>query len=151
VQRAQTNLRYCSVLGNAAEMLPDLLRREVRPDAVTDQTSAHDPINGYLPAGWTVADWQARRESDPKGVETAAKESMAVHVRAMLEFWRRGVPISQHAGMVVVSDGTPEAARRIERVLWNDPASGVMRHADAGYDEAIACAKTHGLNLPSLG
>ncbi len=53
--------------------------------------------------------------------------------------------------MVVVSDGTPEAARRIERVLWNDPASGVMRHADAGYDEAIACAKTHGLKLPSLG
>ena len=58
--------------------------------------------------------------------------------------------ISQHAGMVIVCDGTPEAARRIARVLWNDPASGVMRHADAGYDEAIACAKAHGLNLPSL-
>jgi urocanate hydratase len=57
---------------------------------------------------------------------------------------------SQHAGMVVVADGTPEAARRLERVLWNDPASGVMRHADAGYDEAIACARDHGLNLPSL-
>src|SRR6202022_1944158 len=61
-----------------------------------------------------------------------------------------GIGFSQHAGMVVVGDGTPEAARRIERVLWNDPASGVMRHADAGYDEAIACARTHGLNLPSL-
>jgi urocanate hydratase len=61
-----------------------------------------------------------------------------------------GIGFSQHAGMVVVCDGTPEAARRIERVLWNDPASGVMRHADAGYDEAIACANAHGLKLPSL-
>jgi urocanate hydratase len=316
------------VLGNAAEMVPELVRRGVRPDAVTDQTSAHDPINGYLPAGWTLAQWEERRASDPKGVERAAKESMAVHVRAMLEFWRRGVPtldygnnirqmakemgvadafdfpgfvpayirplfcrgvgpfrwaalsgdpedifrtdakvkelmpdaphlhnwldmarsrikfqglparicwvglgdrhrlglafnemvasgelkapivigrdhldsgsvaspnreteamkdgsdavsdwplinallncasgatwvsfhhgggvgigFSQHAGMVIVADGTPQAARRIERVLWNDPASGVMRHADAGYDEAIASAKQHGLKLPSL-
>src|SRR5713101_2097345 len=316
------------VLGNEAEMLPELVRRRVRPDAVTDQTSAHDPINGYLPAGWTLGDWQARRESEPKGVAAAAKETMAVHVRAMLEFWRRGVPtldygnnirqmakemgvadafdfpgfvpayirplfcrgigpfrwaalsgdpedifrtdakvkelmpndrhlhnwldlaksrikfqglparicwvglgdrhrlglafnemvasgelkapivigrdhldagsvaspnreteamkdgsdavsdwpllnallncasgatwvsfhhgggvgigFSQHAGMVVVCDGTPEAARRIERVLWNDPASGVMRHADAGYEEAIASAKQHGLKLPSV-
>jgi urocanate hydratase len=331
IQRACSARRPVSVavLGNAAEILPELLRREVRPDAVTDQTSAHDPINGYLPAGWTLADWQSRREHDPKSVEAAAKQSMAVHVRAMLEFSRRGVPtldygnnirqmakemgvanafdfpgfvpayirplfcrgigpfrwaalsgdpedifrtdakvkellprdrhlhnwldmaksrirfqglparicwvglgdrhrlglafnemvarkelkapivvgrdhmdsgsvaspnreteamkdgsdavsdwpllnamlncasgatwvsfhhgggvgigFSQHAGMVIVCDGTPEAARRIERVLWNDPASGVMRHADAGYDEAIACAKMHGLNLPSLG
>jgi urocanate hydratase len=317
-----------AVLGNAAEMLPELVRRGVRPDAVTDQTSAHDPINGYLPAGWTLGDWEARRSSDPKGVERAAKQSIAVHVRAMLELWRRGVPtvdygnnirqmakemgvadafdfpgfvpayirplfcrgvgpfrwaalsgdpddifrtdtkvkelmpndrqlhhwldiakslirfqglparicwvglgdrhrlglafndmvangelaapvvigrdhldsgsvaspnretedmkdgsdavsdwpllnallncasgatwvsfhhgggvgigFSQHAGMVVVCDGTAEAARRIERVLWNDPASGVMRHADAGYEEAIACAQAHGLKLPSL-
>ncbi len=80
------------VLGNAAEMVPELVRRGVRPDAVTDQTSAHDPINGYLPAGWTLAEWEARRASDPKGVEQAAKTSMAVHVRAMLDFWRRGVP-----------------------------------------------------------
>jgi urocanate hydratase len=316
------------VLGNAAEILPELVRRGVKPDAVTDQTSAHDPINGYLPAGWTLAEWEARRASDPKGVERAAKQSMAVHVRAMLAFWRMGVPtfdygnnirqmakesgvaeafdfpgfvpayirplfcrgigpfrwaalsgdpedifrtdakvkelmpndrhlhqwldmaksrikfqglparicwvglgdrhrlglafnemvasgelkapivigrdhldagsvaspnreteamkdgsdavsdwpllnalincasgatwvsfhhgggvgigFSQHAGMVVVCDGTPEAARRIERVLWNDPASGVMRHADAGYEDAIACAKEHGLKLPSL-
>jgi urocanate hydratase len=304
------------------------VRRGVMPDAVTDQTSAHDPINGYLPAGWTLAQWEERRASDPKGVEQAAKRSMAQHVRAMLDFWRRGVPtfdygnnirqmaketgvadafdfpgfvpayirplfcrgigpfrwaalsgdpedifrtdakvrelmpndahlqqwldmaksrihfqglparicwvglgdrhrlglafnemvakgelkapivigrdhldsgsvaspnretegmkdgsdavsdwplinallncasgatwvslhhgggvgigFSQHAGMVVVCDGTPEAARRIERVLWNDPASGVMRHADAGYEDAIACARTHGLKLPSL-
>jgi urocanate hydratase len=316
------------VIGNAAEMLPELVRRGVKPDAVTDQTSAHDPINGYLPAGWTLAQWEARRAGDPKAVERAAKESMAAHVRAMLEFWRRGVPtldygnnirqmakemgvadafdfpgfvpayirplfcrgigpfrwaalsgdpedifrtdakvkelmpddrhlhnwldmaksrikfqglparicwvglgdrdrlglafnemvakgelkapivigrdhldagsvaspnreteamqdgsdavsdwpllnalincasgatwvsfhhgggvgigFSQHAGMVVVADGTPEAARRLARVLWNDPASGVMRHADAGYEEAIACAKSHGLKLPSL-
>jgi urocanate hydratase len=316
------------VLGNAAEMVPELVRRGVKPDAVTDQTSAHDPVNGYLPARWTLAEWETRRASDPKGVERAAKESMAVHVRAMLEFWRRGVPtldygnnirqmakemgvnnafdfpgfvpayirplfcrgvgpfrwaalsgepedifrtdsivkelmphdwhlhnwldmararirfqglparicwvglgdrhrlglafndmvargelkapivigrdhldsgsvaspnreteamkdgsdavsdwpllnalvncasgatwvsfhhgggvgigFSQHAGMVVVCDGTPEAARRIERVLWNDPATGVMRHADAGYEEAIRCAGAHRLNLPSL-
>jgi urocanate hydratase len=330
IQRACSARKALSVgvLGNAAEMLPELVRRGVRPDAVTDQTSAHDPINGYLPAGWPLADWQARRESDPRGVEAAAKQSMAVHVRAMIDFWRRGVPtldygnnirqmaketgvddafdfpgfvpayirplfcrgigpfrwaalsgdpedifrtdakvkelmphdahlhnwldmakarirfqglparicwvglgdrhrlglafnemvarnelkapivigrdhldsgsvaspnreteamkdgsdavsdwpllnallncasgatwvsfhhgggvgigFSQHAGMVIVCDGTAQAARRIERVLWNDPASGVMRHADAGYDEAIACARTHGLNLPSL-
>ena len=317
-----------ALLGNAAEMLPELVRRGVKPDAVTDQTSAHDPINGYLPAGWTLAEWDARRADDPKGVERAAKQSMAAHVRAMLAFWRAGVPtfdygnnirqmakeagvadafdfpgfvpayvrplfcrgigpfrwaalsgdpedifrtdakvkelmpneahlhqwldmakarikfqglparicwvglgdrhrlglafnemvasgelkapivigrdhldsgsvaspnretegmrdgsdavsdwpllnallncasgatwvsfhhgggvgigFSQHAGMVVVCDGTPEAARRIERVLWNDPASGVMRHADAGYEDAIACAREHKLNLPSL-
>jgi len=317
-----------ALLGNAAEMLPELVRRGVKPDAVTDQTSAHDPINGYLPAGWTLAEWDARRADDPKGVERAAKQSMAAHVRAMLAFWRAGVPtfdygnnirqmakeagvadafdfpgfvpayvrplfcrgigpfrwaalsgdpedifrtdakvkelmpneahlhqwldmakarikfqglparicwvglgdrhrlglafnqmvasgelkapivigrdhldsgsvaspnretegmkdgsdavsdwpllnallncasgatwvsfhhgggvgigFSQHAGMVVVCDGTPEAARRIERVLWNDPASGVMRHADAGYEDAIACAREHRLKLPSL-
>src|SRR2546421_7445764 len=80
------------VLGNAAEVLPELVRRGVKPDAVTDQTSAHDPVNGYLPAGWTLAEWQERRERDPKGVERAAKESMATHVRAMLDFWRNGVP-----------------------------------------------------------
>ena len=317
-----------ALLGNAAEMLPELVRRGVKPDAVTDQSSAHDPINGYLPAGWTLAEWDARRADDPKGVERAAKQSMAAHVRAMLAFWRAGVPtfdygnnirqmakeagvadafdfpgfvpayvrplfcrgigpfrwaalsgdpedifrtdakvkelmpneahlhqwldmakarikfqglparicwvglgdrhrlglafnqmvasgelkapivigrdhldsgsvaspnretegmkdgsdavsdwpllnallncasgatwvsfhhgggvgigFSQHAGMVVVCDGTPEAARRIERVLWNDPASGVMRHADAGYEDAIACAREHRLKLPSL-
>jgi urocanate hydratase len=314
------------LLGNAADVFPELARRGVRPDVVTDQTSAHDPINGYLPKGWSIADWEARRERDPKAVEKAARAAMAGHVRAMLDFYRRGVPtldygnnirqvakeegvddafdfpgfvpayirplfcrgigpfrwcalsgdpediyrtdervkallpdnkhlhnwldmarkrikfqglparicwvglgdrhrlglafnemvasgelkapivigrdhldsgsvaspnreteamkdgsdavsdwpmlnallncasgatwvslhhgggvgigFSQHAGMVIVADGTAEAARRLERVLWNDPASGVMRHADAGYDEALACAKANGLNLP---
>jgi urocanate hydratase len=317
-----------ALLGNAAEILPELVRRGVRPDCVTDQTSAHDPVNGYLPKGWTLAEWEARRESDPKAVSEAAKHSMAEHVRAMLAFHQIGVPtvdygnnirqmaleegvadafafpgfvpayirplfcrgvgpfrwaalsgdpedifrtdakvkevipddphlhhwldmakekiafqglparicwvglgqrhrlglafnemvtkgevkapivigrdhldsgsvaspnreteamqdgsdavsdwpllnallncasgatwvslhhgggvgmgFSQHSGMVIVCDGTPEAARRIERVLWNDPATGVMRHADAGYQEAISCAREHGLNLPSL-
>jgi len=316
------------LLGNAADILPELLRRGVRPDCLTDQTSAHDPINGYLPKGWTLADWEQRRASDPAAVAKAAKQSMAVHVRAMLEFHKLGVPtvdygnnirqmaleegvadafsypgfvpayirpmfcrgigpfrwaalsgdpediyrtdekvkelmpgnahlhnwldmakrrikfqglparicwvglgdrhrlglafndmvakgelkapvvigrdhldsgsvaspnretegmkdgsdavsdwpmlnallncasgatwvsihhgggvgigFSQHAGMVIVCDGTPDAARRLSRVLWNDPASGVMRHADAGYDDAIACAREKGLNLPSL-
>jgi urocanate hydratase len=316
------------LLGNAAELLPELVRRGVRPDVVTDQTSAHDPLNGYLPAGWTLEEWQERRERDPKGTEKAAKESMAVHVRAMLDLHRAGVPTldygnnirqmakdegvadafdfpgfvpayvrplfcrgigpfrwaalsgnpediwktdakvrellpehrhlhhwldmakerisfqglparicwvglgdrhrlglafnemvargeleapivigrdhldsgsvaspnreteamkdgsdavsdwpllnallncasgatwvslhhgggvgmgySQHSGMVIVCDGTAEAARRIGRVLWNDPATGVMRHADAGYEEALACAREHGLRLPSL-
>jgi urocanate hydratase len=316
------------LLGNAADVFPELVRRGVRPDAVTDQTSAHDPINGYLPKGWSVPDWEARRASDPKAVERAAKASMAEHVRAMLEFHRRGIPTvdygnnirqmardegvadafdfpgfvpayirplfcrgvgpfrwaalsgdpediyrtdakvkellpddrhlhkwldmartrikfqglparicwvglgdrhrlglafnemvatgelkapvvigrdhldsgsvaspnreteamldgsdavsdwpllnallncasgatwvsihhgggvgigySQHAGMVIVADGTEAAARRLERVLWNDPATGVMRHADAGYDAARDCAVERGLDLPSL-
>ena len=316
------------LLGNAADVFPELVRRGVRPDAVTDQTSAHDPINGYLPKGWSVPDWEARRASDPKAVERAAKASMAEHVRAMLEFHRRGIPTvdygnnirqmardegvadafdfpgfvpayirplfcrgvgpfrwaalsgdpediyrtdakvkellpddrhlhkwldmartrikfqglparicwvglgdrhrlglafnemvatgelkapvvigrdhldsgsvaspnreteamldgsdavsdwpllnallncasgatwvsihhgggvgigySQHAGMVIVADGTEAAARRLERVLWNDPATGVMRHADAGYDAARDSAVERGLDLPSL-
>ena len=316
------------LLGNAAEILPELYRRDIRPDLLTDQTSAHDPVNGYLPIGWSVADWVERRESDPEGVTKAAKASMAVHVRAMLDFQAAGVPTtdygnnirqmakdegvenafdfpgfvpayirplfcrgigpfrwaalsgdpediyrtdakvkellpddahlhhwldmarekihfqglparicwvglgdrhrlglafndmvaagelkapvvigrdhldsgsvaspnreteamkdgsdavsdwpllnallntasgatwvslhhgggvgmgySQHAGMVIVADGTPEAAARLERVLWNDPATGVMRHADAGYDIAIACARDKGLDLPGL-
>jgi urocanate hydratase len=316
------------LLGNAAEVFPELFRRGVRPDAVTDQTSAHDPINGYLPAGWSVSDWIARRESDPKAVEKASRASMATQVRAMLDFHRAGVPtvdygnnirqmaqeegvesafdfpgfvpayirplfcrgigpfrwaalsgdpediyrtdakvreltpgnthlhhwldmarekikfqglparicwvglgdrhrlglafnemvasgelsapvvigrdhldsgsvaspnreteamadgsdavsdwpllnallncaggatwvslhhgggvgmgFSQHAGMVIVCDGTEAAARRIARVLWNDPATGVMRHADAGYASALDCAREHQLDLPGI-
>ena len=80
------------LLGNAAEVLPELVRRGVRPDIVTDQTSAHDPVNGYLPKGWTLAEWEERRASDPKGVERAARASMAEHVRAMLAFHQAGVP-----------------------------------------------------------
>ncbi|MBV8594068.1 MAG: urocanate hydratase [Caulobacteraceae bacterium] len=317
-----------ALLGNASEVLPELVRRGVRPDIVTDQTSAHDPLNGYLPKGWNLQEWEERRASDPSGVERAAKASMAEHVRAMLEYAHAGVPtvdygnnirqmaleegvkdafdfpgfvpayirplfcrgvgpfrwvalsgdpediyrtdakvkalipddphlhqwldmararikfqglparicwvglgdrhrlglafnemvakgevkapivigrdhldsgsvaspnreteamqdgsdavsdwpllnallncasgatwvsihhgggvgmgFSQHAGVVIVCDGTPEAAARIGRVLWNDPATGVMRHADAGYEIAIQCAREKGLDLPSL-
>src|SRR6478752_2155722 len=81
-----------ALLGNAAEILPELVRRGVRPDGVTDQTSAHDPLHGYLPAGWTVEEWEARQETDPKGVERAARSSMAGQVRAMLSWHRAGVP-----------------------------------------------------------
>jgi len=327
--RACADKRPCSVglLGNAAEVLPRILERGVRPDLLTDQTSAHDPVNGYLPIGWTVEHWAEMRERDPAAVAKAAKASMAVHVQSMLDFQKAGVatvdygnnirqmaleegvtnafdfpgfvpayirplfcrglgpfrwaalsgdpedihrtdakvkellphdthlhhwlemarqkihfqglparicwvglgdrhrlglafnemvargeleaPIvigrdhldsgsvaspnreteamrdgsdavsdwpllnallntasgatwvslhhgggvgmgfSQHAGVVVVCDGTPEAAKRISRVLWNDPATGVMRHADAGYPEAIACAQRFRLDLPS--
>src|SRR6476620_3399530 len=102
IERAGEEKKAVSVgvLGNAAEMLPELVKRGVRPDAVTDQTSAHDPINGYLPAGWTLEQWQERRARDPKGVERAAKESMATHVRAMLDFWRAGVPVVDYGNNI---------------------------------------------------
>ncbi len=316
------------LLGNAAELLPELLARGVRPDLLTDQTSAHDPVNGYLPKGWSLERWAAMRDQDPKQVEEAARASMAEHVQAMLDFQAAGVPtvdygnnirqmakeegvtnafdfpgfvpayirplfcrgvgpfrwaalsgdpediyktdakvkelipdnphlhnwldmagkrikfqglparicwvglgdrhrlglafnemvasgelkapvvigrdhldsgsvaspnreteamrdgsdavsdwpllnallntasgatwvslhhgggvgmgFSQHAGMVIVCDGSPAAAKRIERVLWNDPASGVMRHADAGYEEALDCARANNLDLPGI-
>jgi urocanate hydratase len=80
------------LLGNAADVFPDMVARGIRPDVVTDQTSAHDPINGYLPAGWSLAQWEEARERNPKSVEIAAKQSMAVHVKAMLDFHRMGVP-----------------------------------------------------------
>ena len=316
------------LLGNAAEILPDMVSRGIRPDAVTDQTSAHDPVNGYLPAGWRVEEWISRRESDPQAVAAAAKASMRTHVQAMLDFQKMGVPVfdygnnirqvafdeglknafdfpgfvpayvrplfcrgigpfrwaalsgdpediyktdakvkelipddphlhrwldmareriqlqglparicwvglgqrhklglafnemvrtgelkaplvigrdhldsgsvaspnreteamadgsdavsdwpilnallntasgatwvsfhhgggvgmgyAQHAGLVICCDGSEAADRRIRRVLWNDPATGVMRHADAGYEIARRCAREHGLNLPML-
>jgi urocanate hydratase len=330
IEAAKTAGKAVSVAlrGNAAEILPELVRRGVRPDAVTDQTSAHDPVNGYLPIGWSVERWDGERASNPEGVARAARESMAVHVRAMLEFHRMGIPtfdygnnirqmafdegvrdafafpgfvpayirplfcrgigpfrwvalsgdpedirktdakvkelmpgdehlhnwldmagqrirfqglparicwvglgdrhrlglafnemvaagelsapvvigrdhldagsvaspnretegmqdgsdavsdwpllnallntasgatwvsfhhgggvgmgFSQHAGMVIVCDGTPQAAERIRRVLWNDPATGVMRHADAGYPLAIEHARRMKLDLPSV-
>jgi urocanate hydratase len=84
--------RSVALLGNAAEVFAEIRRRGVRPDCVTDQTSAHDPVNGYLPAGWSVAEWEARRESDPAGVAAAARRSMAEQVRVMLGFHRDGVP-----------------------------------------------------------
>src|SRR5207247_9335319 len=88
VQRSTAEKKPVSValLGNAADVLPELLRRGVLPDCLTDQTSAHDPANGYLPAGWTLADWEERRGRDPAAVAKAAKQSMAGHVRAMLAF-----------------------------------------------------------------
>jgi urocanate hydratase len=316
------------LLGNACEVLPELLRRGVRPDAVTDQTSAHDPVNGYLPAGWSLEKWDRLRVADPAQVAREARASMARHVESMLAFQKQGMPVfdygnnlrqvaldegvkdafafpgfvpayvrplfcrgigpfrwvalsgdpediyktdakvrellpedqhlhhwldmareriqfqglparicwvglgdrhrlglafnemvargelkapivigrdhldsgsvaspnreteamrdgsdavadwpllnallntasgatwvsihhgggvgmgySQHSGVVIVCDGTPAAARRIERVLWNDPASGVMRHADAGYPLAIECARERDLQLPFL-
>ncbi len=331
IQRACAEKKAISVglLGNAAEIFPELVKRGVVPDIVTDQTSAHDPANGYLPAGWTLEEWETKRQSDPAAVAAAAKRSMVAHVQAMLDFkamgsavldygnnirqmakdeglanafgfpgfvpayirplfcrgigpfrWAalsgdpedirktdakvrelipedkhlhrwldmaearihfQGLPAricwvglgqrhrlglafnemvakgelkapvvigrdhldsgsvaspnreteamkdgsdavsdwpllnallntasgatwvslhhgggvgmgySQHAGMVIVADGTPEAARRLKRVLWNDPATGVMRHADAGYDIAIECAREYGLDLPMIG
>ncbi|HEY1231429.1 MAG TPA: urocanate hydratase, partial [Ramlibacter sp.] len=81
-----------ALLGNAADVLPELVRRGVRPDAVTDQTSAHDPVNGYLPLGWTVEEWFERRKSDPNGTRDAAKRSMKQHVEAMLAFHAKGIP-----------------------------------------------------------
>ena len=80
------------VLGNAAELLPALVARGIRPDVLTDQTSAHDPVNGYLPAGWTLAEWEERRLSDPAGTAAAAKASMRIHVEAMLKLHAAGVP-----------------------------------------------------------
>ncbi|MHA1543760.1 MAG: urocanate hydratase, partial [Alphaproteobacteria bacterium] len=79
------------LLGNAAEIIPEMVKQGIRPDALTDQTSAHDPINGYLPIGWSVAKWEDKRKSDPKLVEKEARASMAVHVRAMLDFHAMGV------------------------------------------------------------
>src|SRR5215468_5844824 len=94
IQRSCADKKPISVglLGNAAEVFPELVRRGINPDIVTDQTSAHDPVNGYLPKGWSLPDWESRRGADPKAVERAAKAAMAEHVRAMLEFHSRGVP-----------------------------------------------------------
>ncbi|WP_294223503.1 urocanate hydratase [uncultured Shimia sp.] len=317
-----------ALIGNAADIFPEIHKRGIRPDIVTDQTSAHDPVNGYLPQGWTVAEWRTKAETAPKEVEKAARASMKVQVAAMVAFHEDGVPtvdygnnirqmaleeglenafafpgfvpayirplfckgvgpfrwaalsgdpediyktdaamkklfpenthlhnwldmardriafqglparicwiglgdrhraglmfnemvasgelkapvvigrdhldsgsvaspnretesmkdgsdavsdwpllnalintasgatwvslhhgggvgmgFSQHSGVVICADGTPEAAKRLERVLWNDPASGVWRHADAGYDSAVECARDHGLRLPGI-
>lgn len=330
LEQAKAEGRTVSVglLGNAAEIVPELVRRGIRPDLVTDQTSAHDPVNGYLPIGWTLEKWRTQQKNDPKAVEQAARASMKVHVQAMLDCWNQGIPtvdygnnirqfaleeglqdafafpgfipaylrpllcrgigpfrwaalsgdpediyrtdakvkelipdnphlhhwidmaqeriafqglparicwvglgdrhrlglafnemvatgelkapvvigrdhldggsvaspnreteamkdgsdavsdwpllnallncasgatwvsfhhgggvgigFSQHAGLVICCDGTPEATKRVERVLWNDPATSVMRHADAGYDIALDYAREQGLNLPGI-
>ncbi|MEX2495060.1 MAG: urocanate hydratase, partial [Woeseia sp.] len=88
------------LLGNAAEVLPELLRRGVRPDALTDQTSAHDPANGYLPVGWSVDEWLERRDSDPDAVAAAATGSISIHVRAMLEFHAAGIPVFDYGNNI---------------------------------------------------
>ncbi len=330
IEQATTDGTPISVglAGNAAELLPQMVERGIRPDAVTDQTSAHDPLNGYLPAGWTLEQAEQRRQADPQTVIREAKQSMAVHVRAMLAWHDQGIPVfdygnnirqvaveegvtnafdfpgfvpayirplfcrgtgpfrwaalsgdpediyktdarvkelipddphlhnwldlareriqfqglpsricwvglgdrhrlglafnemvrsgelaapvvigrdhldsgsvaspnretesmrdgsdavsdwpllnallntasgatwvsihhgggvgmgfSQHSGVVICCDGTAEADARIGRVLFNDPATGVMRHADAGYEDAIECARKHKLNLPMI-
>ena len=80
------------LLGNAAEILPQMLERSIFPDAVTDQTSAHDPANGYLPAGWSLSRWEETRKTDPEAVEAAARASIKVHVEAMLAFHKKGIP-----------------------------------------------------------
>ena len=329
---AKGEAKSVGLLGNAADVFPELVRRMKsggqRPDIVTDQTSAHDPLHGYLPQGWGVAEWRARQETEPQVVERAARASMRRQVAAMVDFWHAGVPTldygnnirqvaldegltdafafpgfvpayirplfcrgigpfrwvalsgdpediyrtdarmkelfpantglhhwldmarqriafqglparicwiglgerhraglafnemvrsgelkapivigrdhldsgsvaspnreteamrdgsdavsdwpllnallntasgatwvsihhgggvgmgySQHAGMVIVADGSDDAARRIGRVLWNDPATGVMRHADAGYGTALDCARENGLRLPGI-
>ncbi|HQU03033.1 MAG TPA: urocanate hydratase, partial [Acetobacteraceae bacterium] len=89
---AQGRAISVGLLGNAAEIFPELVKRGLRPDVVTDQTSAHDPLNGYLPAGWTLAQAEAARLSDPQAVQHAAKQSMRVQVEAMLAFHRAGIP-----------------------------------------------------------
>src|SRR5690606_39664197 len=80
------------LLGNAAEIFPELVRRGVRPDVVTDQTSAHDPLNGSLPAGWTLDQAERAPETDPDAIAKAAEASMAAHVKAMPAIWTQGIP-----------------------------------------------------------
>ncbi len=114
IERATRERKAVSVglLGNAAEVLPELLRRGVRPDAVTDQTSAHDPVNGYLPEGWTLERWDELRASDPRAVETAARRSMAKHVEAMLAFQKLGIPVFDYGNnirQVALDEGVKDA------------------------------------------
>ncbi len=100
------------LLGNAAEVFPELVRRGVRPDIVTDQTSAHDPINGYLPAGWTIEEHREKRQSDPDAVEKAARASMTTHVAAMVAFHNMGVPTIDYGNnirQVAKDEGLAEA------------------------------------------
>src|SRR6185503_19927754 len=101
-----------AVLGNAAEMLPEMLKCGVRPDAVTDQTSAHDLVNGYLPIGWTIERWEKTRTQNLEAVREAARASIAVHVRAMLEFHRLDIPVVDYGNNIrqVAKDGVVEDA-----------------------------------------
>ena len=110
--------RSIALCANAGEVLPELLRRGVRPDAVTDQTSAHDPVNGYLPIGWTLTDWEAKRRSEPAAVAAAARSSIARHVEAMLGFHhvqdREFRESHQWLGLAVRGRGRYAVADRID-------------------------------------
>ncbi len=100
------------LLGNAAQLLPQMYQQGIRPDAVTDQTSAHDPLNGYLPIGWTLDEAREKRMSDPASVIAAAKQSMAIHVRAMLDFHRSGIATFDYGNnirQVALDNGVPDA------------------------------------------
>src|SRR5260221_597213 len=185
------------VVANAVDLLEALIARNITPDILTDQTSAHDELHGYVPAGLSYDASLAIRESSPEMYVERSFETMARHIRAMLELQRRGsvaspnretegmrdgsdaiadwpilnallntacgatwvsvhhgggvgIGYSLHAGMVVVADGTEDAASRLERVLTADPGTGVMRHADAGYERAIEVAKERGVDLPMV-
>ena len=107
--------RSLGLLGNAADIFPELVRRGIKPDIVTDQTSAHDPINGYLPKGWTLGEWRERREKDPGAVEAAARASMKEHVAAMVEFWNAG---GSHARLRQQHTPGGEGGRAGERVRF---------------------------------
>ncbi len=98
--RAEGKPISVGLLGNAAEILPEMVRKGIRPDLLTDQTSAHDPVNGYLPIGWTVAEWIERREKEPDVVAAAAKKSMAIHVQAMLDFHSLDVPTTDYGNNI---------------------------------------------------
>ena len=80
------------LLGNAADVFPEMVKRNIRPDIVTDQTSAHDPLHGYLPQGWTLDEWHSQQERAPATVEAAARASMKIHVQAMVDFWNQDIP-----------------------------------------------------------
>jgi urocanate hydratase len=130
------------LLGNAADVFPELLRRGVRPDAVTDQTSAHDPINGYLPRGWSLDEWQTRRERDPKAVDKAARASMAVHVRAMLDFHRAGVPTLDYGNNIrqmAKEEGVPT---RLTSPASCPPTSARCSVAGSGRSVGWRCRAT---------
>src|SRR5690606_6054746 len=97
---ASGEAKSIALLGNAAEILPELVRRGVRPDAVTDQTSAHDPVHGYLPIGWTVEQWLTEQKANPQKVRDAAKAAMRVHVEAMPAFPAPGIPTADYGNNI---------------------------------------------------
>ena len=134
------------LLGNAAEILPELVRRGVKPDAVTDQTSAHDLFNGYLPAGWTVAKWEDMRARDPAAVAAAARASIVTHVKAMLDFWRQGIPTLDYGNNI---RQVAQGRRRRERVRFSRLRAGLYppavlpRHRAVPLGGAVGRSRGH--------